>query len=152
MKIVEDWNENTGVAKCTIYYKSRAFEGVAQCHPNDEDMQSHLTGLTIANLRAELEYLKYEYNKTRAGLDALNQLYYSMNRSKNFNEKSYENSMLQRQIHQSKFALDTISKMLASTKQEIKTYIEGKEQFYQSVRKKRAAKTEQLETENFQNI
>lgn len=152
MKIVEDWNENTGVAKCTIYYKSRAFEGIAQCHPNDEDMQSRLTGLTIANLRAELEYLKYEYNKTQAGLDALNQLYYSMNRSKNFNEKSYENCMLQRQIRLFENDLATTNENLAQLKQELKLYIDKKEQFYQAVRKKRAAKIEQSKTENSQDI
>ena len=61
----------------------------------DQDMMSEKTGCEIANRRAEIMVLKgYVKNELKPRLRALKQLYYSMNRSKYFNEKSYENKML----------------------------------------------------------
>lgn len=46
-----------------------------------------------------------------------------MNKSKKFNEKSYENKMLQRQIQQIKFDLDTANSSLVEVRKNLKTYI-----------------------------
>ena len=53
------WNEENGIAFTTLYYKNRAFIAKAQCHPDDRDMMSKLTGQTIAEYRATLKYLRF---------------------------------------------------------------------------------------------
>ena len=70
-------------------------------------------------------------------LKALKQAYYSMNQSKKFNPKSYENKMLQRQIRQIEFDLDTIRDMLATEEQNLREYIQEKDKFYKRIRHNR---------------
>lgn len=59
-------------------------------------MMSEKTGCEIAFRRAKIEVLKSYRDELKIKLEALRQLYYSMNQSNKFNEKSYENKMLQR--------------------------------------------------------
>jgi hypothetical protein len=67
-----------------------------------------------------------------------------MKHSNKFNPKSYENIMLQRQIHIFKFDIDEIKKIIATEKQNLMTYISEKDKFYNKVRKNRdKAKTVQ---------
>ena len=55
------WDEEAGYALVVLYdtKKDKTFVGVAQCHEKDIDMQSSLTGLSIAQYRAEIEMYKY---------------------------------------------------------------------------------------------
>ena len=91
-----EWFEESGLALCTITDSyDRTYHAEAFGHSNDRDMKRDNTGGEIANCRAEIMVLKgYVKNELNPRLRALKQLYYSMNRSKYFNEKSYENKML----------------------------------------------------------
>lgn len=150
MKVLEHWNEKTGESIVEIREGNINFVGTALCHPDDEDMKSHLTGNYIASIRAEIERMKhYRDNELKPRLRALEQLYYSMNRSKKFNEKSYENRMLQRQIRFIKNELSAVSQDLQELRKNVKTYIDVKEDFYKAVRRKRQGKIDQ---ENSQNL
>lgn len=149
MKTMDFWNEETGTVDFYIRDKDLVFWGTAICHPDDKDMQSRLTGTNIASIRAEIKMLQHmRDHEIKPGLAALKQLYYSMNRSKKFNEKSYENIMLQRQIRNYENDLVVANQNLAQLRQSLKTYIDKKEHFYQAVRKKRMAKSNQSETDN----
>ena len=68
---------------------------------------------------------------------ALKQFYYTINRSKQFNEKSYENIMLQRQIRMIELDLATAREMIAGEEQELRFYITEKDKFYNQIRKQR---------------
>ena len=127
-----------GISRCIITTKHGKFEGIAKCHPDDHDMESEKTGCEIAYYRATLAALKHARNNViKPSLQALKQLYYSMNRSKYYNKKSYESKMLWSQIQNWQFDLDTINKMIATTKQSLTEYIKIKEELYQSIRKNR---------------
>lgn len=91
-----EWEENIGLASCTLTDTyDRKYIGTSICHPDDLDMMNEKTGCEIAHRRAEIMMLKgYVKNELKPRLRALKQLYYSMNRSQYFNEKSYENKML----------------------------------------------------------
>ena len=94
------WDEEQGIASCTLHYNNQEFIGMAICHPDDRDMQSKLTGQNIAEFRALIQAWRYKRDcELRPQLKALNQLYYSMNRSKYFDPTSYEAKMLYRQIN-----------------------------------------------------
>lgn len=135
-----DYNEETGITVCHISdNKNNTFTGIANCHDDDRDFMSRLTGCEIAFRRAKIEQLRFiRENDLKPRLAALEQLYYSMNRSSQFDEKSYPNRMLQRQIRLIKFDLTTINEMLAYERQGLKSYISQKDDFYKKTRKMRA--------------
>ena len=135
-----DWDPESHSALCVIEDdKGRAFSGTATCHESDYDFESEKTGCEIAFRRAKIAMLQAVRDQDLLpGLRALNQLYYSMKHSNNFNPKSYENCMLQRQIRFYNFDLATIKEMLAYERKNLKEYIAGKDKFYNRMRSKRA--------------
>ena len=132
-----NWDETTGIASCILSDGEKVFTGFAQCHPDDMDMQSEKTGCEIALRRAKINALRGYRDELKIQLKALNQLYYSMNKSKRFNEKSYENRMLQRQIRQINFDLATTKEMIATEQLNLTAYIKSKDVFYVQTRKRR---------------
>lgn len=137
-----DWDEETGTALCLLEDKQNCFVGYATCHEDDRDMCSKRTGCEIALYRAEIDYFQHvRDNELMPSIKALRQLYYSMNKSKYFNQKSYETKMLQRQIRLLEEDLATIKQMLTETRRKLKQYIDDKENVYQKIRANRKAKS-----------
>lgn len=132
-----NWNEETGFASCILSDGEKVYTGFAQCHPDDIDMKGEKTGCEIAFRRAKINTLRGYRDELKTRLSALNQLYYSMNKSHKFNEKSYENKMLQRQIRQINFDLATTKEIIASEEQNLRAYIKSKDVFYTQTRKRR---------------
>lgn len=129
------WNSEQGMAFCTIYYNQYTFTGEAQCHPDDKDMMSKLTGQTIAEFRATIKYLRFVRDcELRPQLKSLKQLYYSMKHSKHYNKKSYEAKMLYRQIRFLEEDIDVVNIELDNLKQSLKEYIVLKEKDHQQIR------------------
>ena len=87
--------------------------------------------------RAYIKVLQAYKKELKAELKTLNQLYYSMNRSKYFNPKSYENKMLQRQIRQRQEDISYVNDSIKNAKEELNYIIKEKDKFYQSIRKHR---------------
>ena len=137
IKPIYNWDEVSGTASCILIYDQKQFVGVAKCHPDDKDMMNANTGYEIATRRASLQAYRYHRDILESQLQALNQLYYSMNKSKKFNSKSYENRMLQRQIRMINFDLITTKEMIASEEQSLRAYIKSKDVFYVQTRKRR---------------
>ena len=132
-----NWDENAGIASCIVSNGEKVYTGFAKCHPDDTDMTSEKTGCEIALRRARINALRGYRDELKIRLSALNQYYHSMNMSYRFNEKSYENKMLQRQIRQIKFDLDTTKEMIAGEELSLRAYIKSKDVFYIQTRKRR---------------
>ena len=133
---------------CKLYTENGTeIIGIATCHPADEDMKNNHTGCEIAFRRATINVYRYYKNDLKIRLGALKQLYYSMNRSKKFNEKSYENIMLQRQIHLLESDLATIKDLITTEKQNLHDYITAKENFYTVIRANREKKNKKANIE-----
>lgn len=134
-----EWDKDERTMHCCIYdAKGRVAYGSAICHEEDADMMSEKTGAEIAFRRAKIQQLCIERDQDlKPRLAALNQLYYSMQHSSNFNPNSYENRMLQRQIRLINFDLTTIKEKLAYERENLKDLINEKDKFYQQVRKHR---------------
>ena len=137
-----EWHEEIGTAVCSITdVYNRTHIGTAVCHPEDFDFMSEKTGCEIANRRAEIKALKsHIQNELKPRLRALKQLYYSMNKSKYFNENSYENKILQSQIHLIINELDTTKEIIAELEYDLIEYINKKDEFYRRLRKMRQQK------------
>ena len=132
-----NWDEETGISSCIVSDGEKVYTGFAQCHPDDEDMKGQKTGCEIAFRRARINALRGYRDELKIQLKALNQLYYSMNRSTKFNEKSYENRMLQRQIRMINFDLTTTKEMIATEQENLRAYIKEKDEFYNKTRMRR---------------
>ena len=138
IKPIFHYDKETGCSTCIIETKYGKFSGTACCHPDDMDMASEKVGCEIAYSRAAIDSLKYERdNIIKPSLKALKQLYYSMNRSKKFNPKSYEYKMLKRQIECWEFDLAVVNDMIDTEKTWIRDYINTKEALYQNIRANR---------------
>ena len=129
------YDKETFLATATVEIDGRKFASYAKCSSNDADMESPIVGCEIAGKKVLIKALKEYKRELKTGLASLEQLYYSMNRSKHFNEKSYENKMLQSQIQLFKNDLATISKEIAEREQELKEYIKIKDDLYKKLRK-----------------
>ena len=132
-----NWDEETGISSCILSDGEKVYTGFAQCHPDDEDMKGQKTGCEIAFRRARINALRGYRDELKIRLSALNQLYHSMNISYRFNEKSYENKMLQRQIRMINFDLATTKEMIATEQENLRTYIKEKDEFYNKTRMRR---------------
>jgi hypothetical protein len=62
-----------------------------------------------------------------------------MSHSTQFNPKSYENKMLQRQIRLLEFDLTTAHEMIQYERESLKEYIDKKDDMYKRIRRQRAA-------------
>lgn len=119
--------------------QDRIAVGAAMCHEDDLDMISARTGQELSYRRAHMDYLRIKRDQDlKPRLAALKQLYYSMKHSKQFNPKSYENRMLQRQIRIIEFDLTTIKEILAHERQSLKEYIAGKDKIHNRLRARNA--------------
>lgn len=136
-KPIFNWNPEDKIASCIITDKEKIFYGTASCHPDDEDMMGEKTGCEIAFKRASIKLFRSYRDELKIELKTLEQLYYAMNRSKNFNKKSYETKMLLRAIRRTKNDLAEIKSILINEEQSLKSYIENKDKFYKRIRKNR---------------
>ena len=139
------WDEETGVAGCILTGSNdKTYTGTAFCAEEDQDMKSEKTGSTIALFRATIKYYNHiKKNVLQPQLKQLNQLYYTMNRSKRFNPKSYESVMLRRQIQQREADLEMVNELLRSKREDLRIYLAEKEKFYKRIRASRVAAAEQ---------
>lgn len=145
MEPIFTYDEEKGLTKCVLIYKGKFFEGYAKCHENDLDMKNNFTGSWIAAQKALIKLNKYYLKEIKDGLKALNQLYYSINKSKFFNENSYETKMLKRQISIHEDDIEAFKENIDMLKKQLVDVIDEKEKFYQKVRKERRIK--EIETE-----
>lgn len=136
------WDEELGIATCTIYYKNEEFLGSAICADEDRDMMSEKTGLAIAESRAYILYLQYRRNvEIKNELRGLNQLYYTMKHSTHFNPDSYEARSLMRQIKIRETDMETLRQLINIERNTLTTFIIKKDKFYKAVRENRKGKT-----------
>ena len=141
------WLEKDGIAFCELKYKDMPINGTAECHPEDQDVKSKLTGETIAEYRALIKYIKFVRDyELRPQLQALNHLYHCMKNSKHFNKKSYEAKSLFRQIHLLEKDIEEIQGIIKTTEIDLQNYITKKEKDHKVIREKIAER--QLDENN----
>ncbi len=115
----------------------RKFIGEAWCADEDKDFESKITGLTIAETRAQIAAAKTYRDDIKVKLSALKQLLYSMNQSGNFDPHSYEAKMLYRQIKLHKLDLEIAKHQLAVLKLDLFEYINEKDAYHKKIREMR---------------
>lgn len=61
--------EPNGITKATLTYKNTPFIGTATLHEDDKDMESKITGGTVAHMHVIIAVLKYEKQKAQKSLE-----------------------------------------------------------------------------------
>ncbi|MDO4975402.1 MAG: hypothetical protein Q4E61_03705 [Alphaproteobacteria bacterium] len=139
IKIDFNYSEKTKRADCIIWYNNDIkFVGTANCSPEDKNIATSGIGQSIAHLRATIKYLRFIRDfEIKPKLEASLQLYYAMNRSKNYNKKSYESKMLYRQIQNYKNDIEAIKEEISILKNHLKDTLNGIEEFKKHKDKKK---------------
>lgn len=136
MKRKYNYNSETGVSHVIILEGDNEFHGYASCHDEDEDFKSERIGMTIAETRAEINFLQHiRDNELMPAIKALRHVYSNMKTSKHFNLHSYETRMLRRQICIKENDLIAVKQEIDSRKQFITDYIKQKDELHDKLRK-----------------
>lgn len=138
--IIEHWDEQHGIARCVINYKSSSGLliqgiGIAECSPDDLDFMSALTGGMIAEYRAEIDLLKkINAYEIRPGIAALKHAYCTMSHSKKYNPKSYEAIRLKKEIAHMLDELEENKMAIQDLKNSLSKFIFDKDALYKRIR------------------
>ena len=136
------FDEENGTTVCQMMYDKKPFYGNSTCAPEDMDMLSKKTGQEIAFNRASIQVLRYEKMRLNIELKALKSLYYSINTSKRYNPKSYEATMLKRQMDMRENDIAQLTADIREIQNHITSYINEKDKFYKELRKIRERQTQ----------
>lgn len=127
MKITFDTSEiNEGIIKCTI---NNTYTGIAKCHEDDLDMFSELTGKTIARYKALFKMKKAALTKKKQEITII----------ENFikNIKFRNPDWIESYMTTLKNQVEILEKTYELAKKDYRDYVNGKDKFYNSVRKMR---------------
>lgn len=136
------WDAESGISKVVITAPDGSVHvGTAKCRDEDRDMLSEMTGCTIAEMRANIAYLKHERDfHIKPELKALKKFLFTINQSKYFEPGNYSNQMLFRAIRNSEEELTAINEEINNCKKELKEYMDGKAEMFKRYRNKQKAK------------
>ena len=130
-----DYAYEDGRAYFLIYYKEFIFTGKAKCHPEDLDMESERTGLTIAEARAIIKMKKFiKRHEIQPILGAYKHLLKNLQSSSKHDPKAYESCMLRSQLSHWEDRLAEISADIADEEKYLKEYINQKDKLYNKLR------------------
>ena len=150
MNIQYNWNKETGMCIASIILPNGdVLQGYATCHPDDEDMCNEKTGEIIAGYRLYIKTQQYNKNyNLRPQLKALRHLQSLYKRDPNYNEQSYENRTLRRQIKLLEAEIHYTKVFIDQARKDLKEYINLKDSFYKKIRAKRGQDKLNQESEN----
>lgn len=134
-----NFNPETKEAVFTYNYKGHSFIGKAKCHEEDYDFCSEKMGLTYAECRAYLKYLKYRRNELQIKLTTLTGLYNNISTDKHFKHNSSIANKIRKEIDTVKQLLINHRELINEVEQAIKDTIKAKEQLYTKLRNNRNA-------------
>lgn len=132
---ITEYDYAYGTSCFAIIYKDQIFFGKAECHPDDKDMESERTGLTIAEARAHIKMMKFiKRHEIQPVVDAYRHLLKNIQSSKNHDPKAYESCMLRSQLAHWEKKLDEIINDIVEEEKYLAEYIAQKDKLYKRLR------------------
>ena len=133
------WDPETGSALCILSDKNNTYYGTATCSPDDQDMMSEKTGCEIAYHRALITALRSRRDELQIQYQGLHNYYYTMNKSKWFNENSYEARRLNSHMSMLLEDIDALKEEIKAEQNFLRNYMKDKAEFYKKIRHNRKA-------------
>lgn len=131
-----DFRTEGNYSYCDLTYNNLTFTGVAQCHPDDMDMLSERTGYCIAEIRANLQKLRWVRDyEILPVLKSYKHLYDCISHAPKFNKDSYEAQAIWRKINQLEHDLADLRAAIKEERDYLRDYIAKKEIIFQRIRK-----------------
>lgn len=137
MKFDYHWYEEGGIAIAVLRHKGNEWTGTAFCHTDDRDFCSQHTGMIIAEHRATIEYYKHRKKELRIEIDTLDRLMRQITRGADCSPESREIKVLRSELRRLKNELATVRCALSQLRENLKEFIDIKEQLYTQIRAKR---------------
>ena len=132
---ITDYGYEDGSAYFIIHYKDQTFIGKAHCHPNDKDMESERTGLTIAEARAHIKMMKFiKRYEVQLVINSYQHLLKNIESSKHHNPRAYESCMIRSQLAHWENKLAEIKADIVDEEKYLKEYINQKDKLYHKLR------------------
>ena len=129
---------HNGIAKYTIIDNDGSvYIGEAHCHPEDVDMMSEKTGLQIAEIRANIKFLKHLIKESKKELKALKDFHSLLKFNPYYNKENREVKLLIKEIRRREKDIKENKNSLKEMKDSLIEYIAEKEKFYQKIRRNR---------------
>lgn len=136
------YNPNTGVSIVEQFVDGKYIRGEAKVAESDKEFANEYTGMTIAEARMSIDYAKQHIEMDlKPQLFILNHLLGTMRLSPRFNNESYEAKRIYAERQNILDDIEEFKTFIASTKDWIKEYIEGKDYFYRQVEKQNKVET-----------
>ena len=130
-----DYAYEDNTAYFIIHYKGQTFMGKAHCHPDDLDMESERTGLTIAEARAYIKLKKFQKRfEIEPVVNALRHMVNNIQSSTHHNDRAYESCMMRSQYAHWVEKLAEIKTDIADEEKYLKEYIDQKDKLYRKLR------------------
>jgi hypothetical protein len=135
MKKYFDWNEELGLMTCKLFGKDGEFIGTATCHPEDEDFKSQLTGGFIAEMRADIAYLKHQRDNQLK--PAIKELLHVLSILEAKKERSPEvEKVIHRELKNKQEELKNMKQRLKESRIGLSNYLAAKEEYHNKLRAK----------------
>ena len=134
------YDKETGEAVYTITNGIFDFVGKAQCHDNDKDFANEITGMEIASARAYIKTLQFEREMIIAQVNILKHCISTMSLSPKYNKDSYEAKKIRRELYLAEQDLKNIRQDINSWRENIRDYINKKDDIYKRIRRNRGQK------------
>ena len=123
------------IYQCYLTYNGITFYGEAKCHPDDYDMCSERTGYFIAEMRANIQKLRWcrDY-EVMPMVKHYRHFYDCLSHSSKFNKDSYEAHMILKELKKWEYELKAIRQDIKDERKYLKEYIDTKERLYRHIR------------------
>lgn len=130
-----DYAYEDNTAYFIIHYKGQTFMGKAHCHPDDLDMESERTGLTIAEARAHIKLKKFQKRfEIEPVVNALRHMVNNIQSSTHHNARAYESCMMRSQLAHWEDQFAEINADIVDEEKYLKEYIDQKDKLYRKLR------------------
>lgn len=124
-KVNYNFDKETGVFTCDIYYRGLKFTGMAHCAPEDREHMNERTGGTLAEARATRKVLKYYRSVLLDQRDILKHLFTNIESSHYYDPHHYESRMIRSQGRAIEREIQETDEAINILDKSIKDFING---------------------------
>ena len=136
MSLKYEFRTEGNYSYCDLTYNNLTFTGIARCHPDDVDMISERTGYCIAEIRANIQKLRWVRDyEIIPMIKSYKHLRHCISRAPKHNPDSYEFYAIEQKIKKLEEDLIDLRAAIKEERDYLSDYIRKKETVYQRIRK-----------------
>lgn len=127
-KMKSNFDRKTGISSVTINTPYGQFTGIAKLHPEDINHASEFAGCEIAEMRANIKYLKEQRKEAKIQYKAIQCYYNAISETAEFNPYSKDAQIARRMIKEYTAEIVSLSKTIEAIQSAIKRKIKTRDE------------------------